>query len=115
LEWDRDTSRVVNWLRWIIVAIKPSHMLFFFTNKGRIYLLRNVHKRRRETHLSLGRITSVTWGRIVLLISLMWITRFPLRRVTRCKDLAFGEEKMIDLEDPKWDLGLLGKVVQNLV
>jgi hypothetical protein len=28
--------------------------------------------------------------------------------------LALGEEKMIDLEDPKWDSGLLVKVFQNV-
>jgi hypothetical protein len=31
------------------------------------------------------------------------------------KDLALREKKMIDLEDPKWDSRLLGKIVHNVV
>jgi hypothetical protein len=29
--------------------------------------------------------------------------------------LSLGEDKIVDLEDPKWDLGPLGKVVHNVI
>jgi hypothetical protein len=97
--WHRNTGRTVNWLWWIIVANRSSHMLFMLTIKSRIHLLRNFHKRRGKSHLALGRITNVMHGSIVRFISLRQITSFPLRRVTR---LTLRRVRNFPLERKRW-------------
>jgi hypothetical protein len=103
--WHRNTIRTIKWLWWIVVSSRSSHMLLMLTSKRRIHLLRNFHKRRGETHLSLGRIASVTQGRIVCLIILREITNFPLRRVTRVtlrrvRIWPLGRKRLLVLRTP---------------
>jgi len=80
--WNGDISRDIKWLRWIVLTKSPSHILLFLGSIGRIrLLLRNVHERRRENWLVLGRINIIARGRIDHLIRLRWINNFPLRGV----------------------------------
>jgi hypothetical protein len=59
----------------------------------------DLHKRRRETHFSLGRITSVTQEKIIILTILRRIASFPLGRVTR---LTLRRVRNFPLERKIW-------------
>jgi hypothetical protein len=107
--WHRDTNGAINWLRWIIVSSRPSHIWLLLTSIGKIrWLLRNIHE-RGETGLILRSISQ--------LIQLWGINSFPLRRVNslslrrvnvplgRINNRPLGRIRLLSLRTPGgiWD------------